>query len=109
MLLDEIDQLSTHLVSITPGGMHAVAQADARALATMRATLRDVIAKAPNDTSRAALNELSVPLAGLHGEIDAFALSASPSAEPDVAPITSLATQLHTASAAARAGLASQV
>ena len=107
-LLDEIEQLTSHLAAIAPGGLHAVAQSDAMRLATMRATLRDLIASAPGTNSQMVLNELTTPAAALHGAVDAIAMSADPSIQPDGASVSQLARQLHTASASARAALASQ-
>ncbi len=106
-LLDEIEQLTSHLAALTPGGLHAVAQSDAMRLATMRATLRDLIVSAPDANSQAVLNQLTTPTAALHGAVDAVAMSADPSIQPDSASVSELARQLHTASASARAALAS--
>ena len=105
-LLDGIEQLTSHLAAVTPGGLHAVAQSDAMRLATMRATLRDLIESAPDTASQAALNGLTTPIAQLHGAVDAIAMSADPSIQPDGVSVAQLATQLHTASASARAYLA---
>jgi hypothetical protein len=107
-LLDEIEQLTSHLAALTPGGLHAVAQSDALRLATMRATLQDLIVSAPNANSQAVLNQLTTPTAALHGAVDAVAMSADPSIQPDSASVSELARQLHTASASARAALVSQ-
>ena len=101
-LLDDIDQLTSHLVVITPDGLRAVAQADAMRLAAMRATLRQAIATASNSADQAMLNELTASLAALHAAVDAAALSA----QPDAASVSQLATQLHTSAASVRAGLA---
>ena len=106
-LLDEIEQLTSHLAAIAPAGLHAVAQSDAMRLATMRATLRDLIASAPDTNSQMVLNELTTPAAALHGAVDAIAMSADPSVQPDGASVSQLARQLHTASTSARAALAS--
>ena len=102
-LLDEIDQLTSHLAAATPGGLHAVAQSDAMRLATMRATLRDLVASSPDATSQMALNGLTTPMAELHGAVDAIAMSADPSIQLDGGSVVQLATQLHTASASVRA------
>jgi hypothetical protein len=53
------------------------------------------------------LNELTTPAAALHGAVDAIAMSADPSIPPDGGSVSQLARQLHTASASARAALAS--
>ena len=90
-LLDEIEQLTSHLAAITPAGLHAVAQSDAMRLATMRATLRDLIASAPGTNSQMVLNELTTPAAALHGAVDAIAMSADPSIQPDGASVSQLA------------------
>jgi hypothetical protein len=105
-LLDEIEQLTSHLVALTPEGLHAVATQDAMRLATMRATLRDLIESAPDTTSRTVLTGLSAPIADLHGAVDALALSAGPSSTPAGTAVSSLAAQLHTASTSVRAQLA---
>jgi hypothetical protein len=102
-LLDGIEQLTSHLAAVTPGGLHAVAQSDAMRLATMRATLRDLIESAPDTTSRTALNGLTTPIAELHGAVDAIAMSADPSIQSDGGSVVRLATQLHTGSASVRA------
>jgi hypothetical protein len=107
-MLDEIEQLTNHLAVVSPAGLHAVAQADATSLATMRATLRDLVSSAPDATSQMALNGLTTPLAELHGAVDAIAMSPDPSIQPGGASVSQLATQLHTAAAAARADLALQ-
>lgn len=105
-LLDDIEQLTSHLAAVTPDGLHAVAVSDANRLATMRATLRDLIESAPDANSQMALNGLTTSLAELHAAIDAIAMSADPSIQSDGASISRLATQLHTATASARADLA---
>jgi hypothetical protein len=105
-LLDEIEQLTSHLAAVTPGGLRAVAQSDAIKLATLRATLRDLVASAPDVNSKTALDGLTASLAALHSAVDAIAMSADPSVQPDGASVSQLATQLHTASASARADLA---
>ena len=101
-LLDEIDQVTSHLVTITPDGLRAVAQADATRLASARAALRRTIETAGNSADQAMFNELTAPLAALHTAVDSAGLSA----QPNVAAISQLATQLHTSSASVRAGLA---
>lgn len=105
-LLDEIEQLTSHLAAIHPSGLHAVAGTDAMRLATMRAQLQELIASAPDAGVQMALNRLTTPIAELHGAIDVIAMSADPSIQPDGASVTRLATQLHTASASVRAELA---
>ncbi len=105
-LLDEIEQLTSHLVAVSPGGLHAVAQSDAMRLATMRATLRDLVASAPDANSQTALNGLTIPVAELHGAVDAIAMSPDPSFQSPGASVSQLATQLHTAATSVRAGLA---
>jgi hypothetical protein len=104
-LLDEIEQLTNHLAVVSPDGLHAVAQSDATRLATMRGTLANLIAAAPDGTSRMALNGLTTPLAELHGAVDANAMSPDPSSQPTGASVSQLAAQLHTASTSARANL----
>ncbi len=105
-LLDEIEQLTIDLAAAAPGGLHAVAQSDAMRLATLRATLRDLIGSAPDASSQMSLNRLAAPIAALHGAVDAIAMSADPSIQPAGASVSQLATQLHTASASVRADLA---
>ena len=61
-------------------------------LATMRATLRDLIESAPDTTSRTALNGLTTPIAELHGAVDAIAMSADPSIQHDGGSVVQLAT-----------------
>jgi hypothetical protein len=94
------------LAAIDPSGLQAVAQSDAMSLATMRATLGDVVSSAPDATKQMALNGLTTPRAALHGAVDAIAMSPDPSTPPDGASVSQLATRLHTASASVRAGLA---
>ncbi len=105
-LLDEVEQLSSHLVALTPDGLHAVAPQDATRLATLRATLRELTQSAPDTASRSVLTGLSAPIADLHRAIDALALSAGPSSTPAGTAVPSLAAQLHTVSTSARAELA---
>ena len=105
-LLDEIEQLTSHLVAVTPAGLLAVAQGDAMKLATMRATLRDLIESAPDATSRTALAGLTAPIANLHGAIDVVALSVEPSPTQAGPAVSQLAAQLHTVAASVRADLA---
>ena len=105
-LLDETEQLTSHLAAVTPGGLHAVAPADAARLATMRVTLAELVRSAPDPRSQAALNSLTTPMATLHGAVDAIAMSAGPSIEPAPSSVSQLAAQLHTTAASARAGLA---
>ena len=105
-LLDEVEQLTSHLAVVTPAGLHAVAQSDAAKLATLRARLAELVASAPDAHSGTALNGLTASLAALHGAVDAIAMSAGPSMQPDVVSVAQIAAQLHTASATARAELA---
>ena len=105
-LLDEIDQLTSHLVAVTPAGLLAVAQGDAMKLATMRATLRDLIESAPDATSRTVLAGLTMPISDLHGAVDVVALSVEPSPAQTSPTVSQLAAQLHTVSASVRAELA---
>lgn len=107
-LLDDIDQLTSHLAALTPEGLKAVAVADATALATMRATLSDLIASAPDANTQAVLGTLTAPIAALHSAVDAVALSVAQSLQPNISTVAPLVTQLHTASASARAQLAVQ-
>ena len=51
-MLDEIEQLTNHLAAVSPGGLRTVAQADAMSLATMRATLKDLVSSAPTPPAR---------------------------------------------------------
>jgi hypothetical protein len=105
-LLNDIDQLTSHLAALTPDGMRAVAQNDATTLATMRATLSDLIASAPDVNTQTVLGRLTTPIAELHGAIDAVALSAGQPTQPDTGSVAQRVTQLHTASASVRAELA---
>ena len=76
------------------------------ALATMRATLRDLIESAPNATSRTVLAGLTTPIAELHGAIDVIAMSVQPSPTQTGPAVSQLAAQLHTVSTSVRAELA---
>jgi hypothetical protein len=105
-LLDEIDLLTSHLVAVTPAGLLAVAQGDAMKLATMRATLRDLIEAAPDATSRTVLSGLTMPISDLHGAVDVVALSVEPSPAQTSPTVSQLAAHLHTVSASVRAELA---
>ena len=104
-LLDNIDQLTSHLAALTPEGLNAVARSDATALATMRATLSDLIASVSDAYIQMALSRLTTPMAELHGAVDAVALSAGSSIPPNAASVAQLAAQLHTTSASVRADL----
>jgi hypothetical protein len=105
-LLDEIDLLTSHLVAVTPAGLLAVAQGDAMKLATMRATLRDLIEAAPDASSRTVLSGLTMPISDLHGAVDVVALSVEPSPAQTSPTVSQLAAHLHTVSASVRAELA---
>lgn len=102
-LLDDIDQLTSHLPGLTPEGLATVAASDARALATFRATADDLLTTAPDTAEQMSISKLSIPLAELHAALDAVALSGQPILGISTAQ---LATQLHTASASVRADLA---
>jgi len=75
-------------------------------LATLRARLAELVASAPDAHGGTALNGLTASLAAMHRAVDAIAMSAGSSVEPDVTSVARVATQLHTASATARAALA---
>jgi hypothetical protein len=105
-LLDDVDELTSHLAALTPDGVRAVAHLDAATLATTRARLSELVASAPDVARRTALDRLTGPTAELHGAVDAVALSAGGTVQPGGASVAQLAAQLHTASASARADLA---
>jgi hypothetical protein len=105
-LLNDVDQLTSHLAALTPDGLKVVASGDATTLATMRATLSDLIASAPDANIGAVLAALATPMAQLHSAVDAVALSAAQAIPPNTAIVASLVAQVHTTSASVRAQLA---
>ena len=66
-VLDESDQITTHLVGLGPSGLVSVAAADASRLATLLATVEQLSASAPDEASRQALVRVEEPLSSLAG------------------------------------------
>jgi hypothetical protein len=103
--LDQSDELTTHLVGLAPGGLGAVARADATRLATLMASVQQLVASAPDDASRRALGEVQAPLRSLHGALDAVALQPQPPSSAELDDVRARATELHSATSLARATL----
>jgi hypothetical protein len=103
--LDQSDEITTHLVGLAPGGLGAVASADARRLATLIASVQQLVASGPDDASRRALGEVQEPLRSLHGALDAVALRSQPPSSAELDEVRARATELHRATSQARATL----
>ena len=103
--LDESDEITTHLVGLAPGGLGAVASADAARLATLMASVQQLVASAPDDASRRALGEVQEPLRSLHGALDAVSLRPQPPSSVELDEVRARATELHSATSLARATL----
>jgi hypothetical protein len=103
--LDDSDEITTHLVGLAPGGLGAVARADATRLAALMASVQQLVASAPDDPSRRALGEVQEPLRSLHGAVDAVSLQPQPPSSADLDQVRARATELHRATSQARATL----
>ncbi len=101
--LDDSDELSTHLVGLAPRGLSAVAGADAARLATLMASVQQLVASAPDDAARQALGDVQERLRSLHGVLDAVSLEVQPPSAAELDEVRSRATQLHSATSRARA------
>jgi hypothetical protein len=102
--LDEADQLSTHLAALAPAGVGVVATGDAARLATLGASLQQLVTTAPDASSRAALDQVPPRVAVLHATVDALALGqASPPSSVSMDALQAQAVALHTVTASARA------
>jgi hypothetical protein len=103
--LDESDQITTHLVGLAPDGLGAVANADATRLATLMASVQQLVATAPDDPSRQALAQMQEPMRSLHGALDALAMRPPPPSSLDLDEVRTRATALHSATSLAHASL----
>jgi hypothetical protein len=102
-VLDESDQITTHLVGLGSSGLASVAAADASRLATLMASTQQLAGSAPDETSRQALVRVEEPLRSLQGALDLVGLASTPPSDPDVHEIHATAARLHSATALARA------
>jgi hypothetical protein len=102
-VLDESDQITTHLVGLGPSGLVSVAAADASRLATLMASAQQLAGSAPDETSRQALVRVEEPLRSLQGALDLVGLASAPPSDPDVHEVHATAARLHSATALARA------
>ena len=103
--LDESDEITTHLVGLAPGGLGAVANADAARLATLMASVQQLVSSAPDAASQRAVTELQEPLRSLHGALDAVSLRPQPPSTVELDEVRARATDLHSATSLARATL----
>ena len=104
--LDESDQITTHLVGLAPGGLGAVASADATRLATLMASVQQLVAIGPRRPHHGqALAQVQEPLRSLHGALDALALRPPPPSSLELDEVRTRATDLHSATSLARASL----
>ncbi len=104
-VLDESDQITTHLVGLEPSGLVSVAAADASRLATLMVSVQQLAASAPNEASRQALFQVQEPMRSLQGAIDVVGLASTPPSAADVAGVKTAAARLHSATALARAAI----
>ncbi len=104
-VLAQSDEISTHLVGLAPAGLGSVAGADAGRLAVLITIVEQLLASAPDETSRRALVTLHEPMRSLHSALDAIALTPYPPSDADVAEVRTRATALHSATSLARATL----
>lgn len=120
-LLDDVDVVTRRLAALSPGDVVVVAETDAAALATARASLTSLLAESADDRRAAVLGALTEPLADLHLAVGSAALTGgiagaapapgaplpppgapTPAAAPSVAQ---LAAVVHTTSATVRASI----
>ncbi len=104
-MLAQSDEITTHLVGLAPGGLGAVAGADANRLAALITTVEQLVTSAPDETSRRALVALHEPMRSLHMALDSFALTPHPTTDAEAAEIRARAAALHSATSLARATL----
>ncbi len=104
-VLAQSDEISTHLVGLAPAGLGSVAGADAGRLAVLITIVEQLLASAPDETSRRALVTLHEPMRSLHSALDAIALTPYPPSDAEVAEVRTRATALHSATSLARATL----
>jgi hypothetical protein len=104
-VLAESDEITTHLVGLAPSGLGSIAGADANRLATLMASVEQLMTSAPDETSRRALAALQDPLRSLHIALDAIALTPNPLSDIEMDEIRVRATRLHSATSLARATL----
>ena len=105
--VDQAQQMSVHLAALTPDAARTVAATDSPTLAALGVTLQQLVSSAPNETSRAAVEQVRASTAALHAAVDAVALSPTTPTSVDVDQLTALATRLHTAASSANALIAS--
>ena len=104
-VLDESDQITTHLIGLAPSGLVSVAAADAGRLATLLAAVQQLAGSAPDETSRQALVPVEEPLRSLQGALDLVGLASTPPSDPDMREVKARAGRLHSATALARAAI----
>ncbi len=100
------DEITTHLVGLEPGGLAAVANADAARLATLAATVQQLASSAPDNASMQAMMAMRGPLQSLHAAVDAVNLSPTPPSAFQVDQVRAAATGLHQSTSLARANVA---
>jgi hypothetical protein len=104
-VLDESDQITTHLVGLTPDGLGSVAGADASRLAALVASAQQLVASAPDEAARQALAAMQPAVRSLQGAVDAVAMLPMAPSAATVDDVRMRATELHGATALARATL----
>jgi hypothetical protein len=104
-VLGESDAITTHLVGLPPEGLAPVASADANRLATLMASVQELVTSAPDETSRRAVAALLDPLRSLHSALDAIALTMTLPSMVVVDDLRDRARALHSATSLARATL----
>jgi hypothetical protein len=105
-LLDESDELSTHIIALAPDRVRSVAAADAARLAALHAAIEQLRGSVADEVSIQALGALDAPMRSLHAALDAIALGPpSPLNDADGAELRARATALHVETSLARATL----
>jgi len=104
-VLGESDQLTTHLVTLPPGGVAALAREDAARIAALMAAVQQLTMAAPDEPARQTLWSIQEPLRALHGTLDAVSMAGVPPTEADVSQLRERANAVHSATSLARASL----
>jgi len=105
-LLDQCDDISTHIAALAPDRVHSVAAADAARLAALHAAVEHVMASVADAGSMQALATLDASIRSLHAALDAIALSSPASlTDADWADLRARASDLHVQTSLARATL----
>ncbi len=103
--LRQIDELTTHLATITPGGLDVVAAQDAAHLATLGGEFEQLLDENKDPDRHAALVSVRDQVSVLHRVVDGVALSPDPTTPTAAGFVQEQATALHTAATRAQAQL----